>query len=116
KGLGQYLRTTFTTLFEAIRKDNSTIFDCALSTEFIHQLFTSLLSTQIIEFAAVDQQSVICFLKIFEKVPLSSTGSDHLSPFDYVDLEDKNLDEIMDSLAYQNPNLLAQQIQVCDRN
>uniref|UniRef100_A0A1I8ED01 CCR4-Not complex component Not1 C-terminal domain-containing protein n=2 Tax=Wuchereria bancrofti TaxID=6293 RepID=A0A1I8ED01_WUCBA len=140
KGLGQYLRTTFTTLFEAIRKDNSTIFDCALSTEFIHQLFTSLLSTQIIEFAAVDQQSVICFLKIFEKelnlrgvtlirtlsplqliltsvpeggskVPLSSTGSDHLSPFDYVDLEDKNLDEIMDSLAYQNPNLLAQQIQ-----
>ncbi|VIO90991.1 CCR4-Not complex component, Not1 family protein [Brugia malayi] len=140
KGLGQYLRTTFTTLFEAIRKDNSTIFDCALSIEFIHQLFTSLLSTQVIEFAAIDQQSVIYFLKIFEKelnlrgitlirtlsplqliltsvpedtikVPLSSTGSDHLSPFDYVDLEDRNLDEIMDSLAYQNPNLLAQQIQ-----
>lgn len=49
------------------------------------------------------------------KVPLLSTGSEHLSPFDYTDLEDKDLDEIMDSLAYQNPNLLAQQIQVCTK-
>lgn len=50
------------------------------------------------------------------EIPLSSSGTDHLSPFDYVDLEDKDLDETMDSLAYQNPNLLAQQIQVCDRS
>lgn len=46
------------------------------------------------------------------KVPLPLAESEHLSPFDYVDLEDKDLDDIMDSLAYQNPNLLAQQIQV----
>uniref|UniRef100_A0A0R3RQI9 CCR4-NOT transcription complex subunit 1 n=1 Tax=Elaeophora elaphi TaxID=1147741 RepID=A0A0R3RQI9_9BILA len=139
KGLGQYLRAVFAAIFEATRKDNSAVFDCALSTEFIHQLFTSLFSTQVIEFVAVDRQFVISFLKIFEKeltlrgvtlirtlsplqpiltaapedskVPLSSTGSEHLSPFDYVDLEDKDLDDIMDSLAYQNPNLLAQQIQ-----
>lgn len=45
-------------------------------------------------------------------VSLSSATGDHLSPFDYVNLEDKDLDKIMDSLAYQNPNLLAQQIQV----
>lgn len=50
------------------------------------------------------------------KVSSSLAGSEHLSPFDYVDLEDKDLDDIMDSLAYQNPNLLAQQIQVCDQN
>ncbi|VDK66169.1 unnamed protein product [Onchocerca ochengi] len=140
KGLGQYLRAVFTAIFEATEKDNSAVFDCALSTEFIHQLFASLVSTQVIELIAVDRQSVVCFLKIFEKelalrgvtltrtlsplqliltatpegsskASLTSTGSDHLSPFDYVDLEDKDLDEIMDSLAYQNPNLLAQQIQ-----
>ncbi|CAG9539608.1 unnamed protein product [Cercopithifilaria johnstoni] len=140
KGLGQYLRDILAAIFEATRKDNSTVFDCALSTEFIHQLFTSLFSTQVIEFVAIDRQSVISFLKIFEKeltlrgvaligtlsplqliltatseggskVPLSLVGSEHLSPFDYVDLEDKDLDDIMDSLAYQNPNLLAQQIQ-----
>uniref|UniRef100_A0A915PBF7 CCR4-NOT transcription complex subunit 1 n=1 Tax=Setaria digitata TaxID=48799 RepID=A0A915PBF7_9BILA len=140
KGVGQYLHTVFTAIFETTRKDNSTVFDCSLSTEFIHQLFTSLVSTQVIEFVAVDRQSIISFLKIFEKeltlrgvtlikalsplqlilttiseggskVPLPLAGSDHLSPFDYTDLEDKDLDEIMDSLAYQNPNLLAQQIQ-----
>ncbi|KAL4002895.1 CCR4-Not complex component Not1 family protein [Acanthocheilonema viteae] len=140
KGLGQYLRAVFAAIFEAIGEDNSAVFDCALSTEFIHQIFTSLFSTQVIEFVAVDRQPVIKFLKIFEKeltlrgatlirtfsplqliltatpersskVPLSLAGSEHLSPFDYVDLEDKDLDDIMDSLAYQNPNLLAQQIQ-----
>ncbi|VDK67886.1 unnamed protein product [Litomosoides sigmodontis] len=139
KELGQYLCDVFAVIFETSKKDSSTVFDCALSIEFIHQLFTSLFSTQVIEFVAVDRQSVVSFLKIFEKeltlrgvtlirtllplqlltatseggskVQLPLAGNERLSPFDYVDLEDKDLDGIMDSLAYQNPNLLAQQIQ-----
>lgn len=45
-------------------------------------------------------------------VPLSN--SEHLSPADFVDLEDKDLEAVMEGLANQNPNLLAQQIQVSE--
>ncbi|VDM37677.1 unnamed protein product [Toxocara canis] len=39
------------------------------------------------------------------------SNSEHLSAADFVDIEDKDLESVMEGLANQNPNLLAQQIQ-----
>ncbi|VDN01607.1 unnamed protein product [Thelazia callipaeda] len=140
KGLGQYLHSVFAAIFEISNKDNLPACNLVTSAEFTHQLFSCLLSTQVIESIGVNRQSIISFLKFFEqrlasldillsksfsplqriltlaaeknsKLSTSLLGSDHLSPCDFIDLEDKDLDKIMDSLSFQNPSLLAQQIQ-----
>uniref|UniRef100_A0A915B8H0 CCR4-NOT transcription complex subunit 1 n=1 Tax=Parascaris univalens TaxID=6257 RepID=A0A915B8H0_PARUN len=140
KALSQHLKTLFESLLEATNKsDNNSIFDCSISAEFVHQLFTALTSSQIVDLLPGDRQTTAHFLRFLEKgfvsrgppfpctlapahilirvafesrssgVPLSS--SEHLSPADFVDLEDKDLEPVMEGLANQNPNLLAQQIQ-----
>lgn len=120
-------------------EEASNLFSCSLSSEFIHQFFASFVLPQSAEIFGVDRQTVSNFLKLAEKEfsargisipetlsPLQllittagegksgssvSSALDHLSSSEYVDLEDKDLELVMEGLASQNPNLLAQQIQ-----
>ncbi|VDK31514.1 unnamed protein product [Gongylonema pulchrum] len=66
QSIGQYLRTVFASLLEAAKKDNSTAFDCALSAEFIHHFFASVLSLDTAEIV-FDRHSLTTLLKIFKE-------------------------------------------------
>lgn len=141
KGLGQHLRSVFALVVDAANKEEecSALFNCSLSAEFVHQLFASFVTSQSAEIFGVDRQKISSFLKLVQKrltskgAPLPATLSplqlllttaveaksgasvssafDHLSPSEYIDREDKDLQIVMEGLANQNTNLLAQQIQ-----